>query len=77
MIMTVLNAGLHNHHKWRADNLDSVFRHKPTKISIGEIKLSGAYPAFKEWALRIKSGEKLHRGKYFNRWNIYRLFLTQ
>lgn len=59
------------------ENFNKVFRYKPSKISIGEIKLSGACPAFKEWAARIKPGERLPRGKYFNKWNAYRLFLTQ
>lgn len=59
------------------ENFNKVFRYKPSKISIGEIKLSGACPAFKEWAARIKSGKKLPRGKYFTQWNTYRLFLNQ
>lgn len=29
------------------ENFNKVFRYKPSKISIGEIKLSGACPAFK------------------------------
>lgn len=58
------------------ENFNKVFRYKPSKISIVEIKLSGACPAFREWAARIKPGERLPRGKYFRQWNVYRPFLS-
>lgn len=49
----------------KAKLIASVFRQKPEKIYIGEVKISGKCAAFSDWRMRLKAGEKLPRGRYF------------
>lgn len=48
-----------------SDLVKSTMRYAPDKILIGENNIPGQCPAFYSWAMKLKDGEKLPRGKYF------------
>lgn len=55
--------------------VSKLFRTKPEKIYIGEMKYGREKPAFYSWVLNLPSGSKLPRGRYFRKYGYALLWL--